>query len=422
MRSQRTLLFLFVITFGMVGSVVAQERCGTSEYNRDLLKRDGISDADFETWVESLRRVRSAAVPANGYTVRVVVHIIHNGEPVGTGTNLPDAQVFSQIKVLNEDFQRKNADASKTFALYKPLAAAMPVRFVLADTDPEGDPSNGIVRVQGTKSGYTRSENAQAKALSYWPAERYLNIWVCNLTDYFGFTQFPVTTLAGIGQASNNPLTDGIIMNYKGFGSVADGPFQLDFRYNKGRLLSHEVGHFFGLRHIWGDGTDCTASDFVDDTPPQSSPTEYCPTQPVADCNQQGRMFQNYMDYTYDNCVNLFTAGQVERMLIVLENSPRRKSLIIASGDIDPPQFPAIFSPNNDGINDYWFWNNTDDYTQCRLLIYDRLGTVVFDKVGYDNTWNGRGLNGLQLEEEAYFYEIRCDGRKTITGGVRLIR
>ncbi|MFM7193305.1 MAG: M43 family zinc metalloprotease, partial [Bacteroidota bacterium] len=395
---------------------------GTVEYNRDLLKRDGLTEAEFEQWIASLSAARQSGVQAGEYTIRVVVHIIHNGEPVGTGTNISDAQVISQLRVLNEDFQRKNTDASKTLTIFKSVATAMPVKFVLASTDPDGNPSTGIVRVKGIKSGYTRDENAQAKALSYWPAENYVNIWVCNLTDYFGFTQFPVTTVPGIGLASYNRFTDGIIINYRGVGSIADGPFTLDGRYNRGRVLSHEMGHFFGLRHIWGDGTDCTAPDYVEDTPSQSAPTEYCPQGLLPDCSNQPRMYQNFMDYTYDLCMNLFTQGQVDRMLTVLENSPRRKSLLVASGDIDPVQFPALFSPNNDGVNDYWFWANTLDYSNCRLLIYDRFGAVVYDKKGYDNTWNGRGMDGRQLEEEAYYYELRCDGTKTITGGVRIIR
>ena len=400
----------------------AQQRCGTEAYNRDLLKRDGLSDAAFEEWIGSLPRARPSTTQAGTYTIRVVVHIIHNGEPVGTGTNIPDAQVISQIRVLNEDFQRRNSDATKTLAIFKPVAAAMAVNFVLATEDPNGNPSSGILRVKGTKTGYTRDQSADAKALSYWPAENYVNIWVCNLTDYFGFTQFPVTTLAGIGQASNNRLTDGIIINYRGIGSTDDGPFAVDGRYNKGRILSHEMGHYFGLRHIWGDGKDCSASDYVEDTPAQSQPTEYCPVELLPDCNNKPRMYQNYMDYTYDACMNLFTQGQVDRMLTVMENSPRRKSLLVASGDINPPQFPALFSPNNDGVNDNWSWANTLDYTDCRLLVYDRFGDVVYDKTGYDNTWNGRSMDGRQLEAEAYYYELRCNGSKTITGGVRIIR
>ncbi|MFM7329374.1 MAG: hypothetical protein ACKO3B_11640, partial [Bacteroidota bacterium] len=167
-------------------TTMAQQRCGTVEYNRDLLKRDGLNESDFEQWIASLSAARQSGVQAGEYTIRVVVHIIHNGEPVGTGTNISDAQVISQMRVLNEDFQRKNTDASKTLTIFKSVAAAMPVKFVLASTDPDGNPSTGIVRVKGIKSGYTRDENAQAKALSYWPAENYVNIWVCNLTDYFG--------------------------------------------------------------------------------------------------------------------------------------------------------------------------------------------------------------------------------------------
>ena len=419
---QRFIFIAVLILLVSGNSSLAQLRCGTDEYNRDLLKRDGLSEEVFESWLTSLRQARLASAPAGGYTVRVVVHIIHDGEPIGTGTNIPDAQVQSQLRVLNEDFRRLNSDASKTLSIFKDKAGAMAVRFELATIGPDGNATTGIVRVKGTKPGYTRDESAEVKALSYWPAENYINIWVCNLTDYFGFTQFPVTTIQGIGQVSNNRLTDGIILSHKGFGSDEDGNFNVDFRYNKGRIISHEMGHFFGLRHIWGDENDCSASDYVDDTPPQSGSTDGCPTGNKPDCSAPSRMYQNYMDYTYDACMNLFTKGQVERMMLVLENSPRRRSLLVATGDVDPPGFPAIFSPNNDGVNDYWLWAKTLDYAACRLLIHDRFGTVVYDKVGYDNSWNGRGLDGRQLEEEAYYYELRCDGQKTITGGVRIIR
>jgi len=419
----RFLLILFLLTPAFRGSA-QRLPCGTMDYNRDQIKIGQWSDLEreFEDWLEGLRRRRTTGTSAVDYTIPVVVHIIHNGEPVGAGLNIPDAQVQSQIRALNADFRRENADAANTLGAFSPLASAMPVHFVLADKDPDGNPTTGIIRVKGVKTEYKRSENAEVKALSYWPAENYINIWVCNFADYLGFTQFPVTTLPGIGAITGSRLTDGIMISHAAFGSIDDGAFNLSAPYVKGRILTHEMGHFFGLRHIWGDGTDCTSDDYVADTPTQSSSTTGCPSGLFTDCAVGGRMYQNYMDYTNDACMNLFTEGQVERMMLVLENSPRRKSLLIAAGDITAVPFPELFSPNNDGVNDYWIWANTLDYVDCRLLIYDRFGAVVYDKVGYDNTWNGRGIDGRQLEEEAYYYEIRCDGSKNHTGGVRIIR
>ncbi|MFZ9980791.1 MAG: gliding motility-associated C-terminal domain-containing protein [Cyclobacteriaceae bacterium] len=417
---------IFFIALTEWSGAMGQVRCGTVEHNRDLYKKGIITESEetFESWLTGLKSSRKSSIQANFYTIPVVVHIIHKGEPVGTGTNISDAQVMSQIKVLNNDFQRLNDDAVRTPASFSQSAGSMNISFVLASVDPSGKSTSGIVRVKGNLSGYSRSENDDAKSLSFWPSENYLNIWVCNLTDYFGFTQFPISTLQGLSASGEaySRMTDGIIVSYASFGSVNDGPFNLDNRYNEGRILTHEMGHFFGLRHTWGDGEGCSSTDFIDDTPVQSEPTESCPTGVLADCTPQGRMYQNYMDYTYDDCMNLFTTDQVERMKLVLENSPRRRSLLIASGDIQPVPFPEVFSPNGDGINDFWQWENTLEYENCRLIIYDRFGTIVLDKIGYDNSWSGKSLRGGQLEEEAYYYEIRCENRKSITGAVRIVR
>jgi gliding motility-associated-like protein len=301
----------------------------------------------------------------------------------------------------------------------------MYIDFELATVDPSGQPSSGIDRVQGTKSSWTMSDDAELKSLSYWPAENYLNIWVCDLTDVAGYTQFPTSTLAGLENFSKNRLTDGVVIWYMAFGTVAAGSFNLDPALNRGRTATHEVGHFFGLRHIWGDTTNCIGTDYVADTPPQNQ-TLGCPAHPQKDCpvdNPAAKMFQNYLDYTDDACMNIFTQGQVDRMSIVLENSPRRFSLL--EPFVSPTEitaFQKIFSPNGDGVNDYWRWGNTLDYQGCKLTVYNRFGKKVFEKVSYDNSWDGRSIDGFQLEAEAYYYIIHCDGKNEITGGVRIVR
>ena len=276
------------------------------------------------------------------YTIPVVFHIIHNGEPLGTGTNIPDAQLVSQVKVLNDDFKRLNADASQTPSEFQSVAGSLDIEFVLAKQDPEGLASNGIARVQGTKTEWTLADNLEFKALSYWPSEDYLNIWIINFNDpndFIGFAQLPQSSLPGLENSSSDALTDGVVINYKDVGSIDDGAFDLDPQFNKGRTGTHEVGHFFGLRHIWGDGSSCSASDFVDDTPSQSLPTNGCLSHPQVSCSTN-KMFQNYLDYTDDACMNLFTHDQIARMEVVLQNSPRRASLTTSVGSMDPVPVP----------------------------------------------------------------------------------
>lgn len=273
------------------------------------------------------------------YTIPVVVHIIHNGQPLGTGSHITDAQVLSQIKVLNNDFQRLNSDASQTPSTFQSVAGSMSIEFVLAKQNPLGEPTSGIVRVNGGKSSWNLYEDYEIKSKSYWPAEQYLNIWVTNFPAYLGYAQFPVSNLSGITDSPNDRLTDGVIVHYRAFGSIDDGAFDLESRYNKGRTLTHEMGHYFGLRHIWGDGASCGATDYVSDTPSQIGSTSGCPTHPAVECSSQPKMFQNYLDYSNDQCMNIFTVGQISRMDIVLNNSIRRASLLTSPGALPPGNF-----------------------------------------------------------------------------------
>ncbi len=339
-------------------SAIAQEKCAIKPF-QELQNSRGLQLEDtraFEEWMaEKLQEMRSGAADRTlpqslneVITIPVVVHVIHEGENLGSGTNLPREQIISQIDVLNEDFRRLNADRTNTPPEFTPVAADIEVNFALAVRDPEGLPTDGIVRVEGNQNIWQLTDNYKLKNLSYWPSEDYLNIWVADLNDnYLGYAQFPVSPLAGLDIASENEFTDGVIIDYRAFGSISKYPdANLISSYNQGRTATHEVGHFLGLRHIWGDG-GCEVDDFCADTPDQGSPNtnigEPCTFPGPNSCNSGAGdlpdMFQNYMDYTHDVCMNLFTVDQRFRMRAVLDESPRRASLKNSQGLIPPVQF-----------------------------------------------------------------------------------
>lgn len=329
--------------YSVSNRLYAQDRCGTVEYAKSLHGNDPLYRLNFEQWLSDRmvlrgRSPRTARQQAQPYRIPVVVHVVHNGEPVGVGANISDAQIESQIRVLNEDFQRLNADTVNTPSQFAAVAGRLNLQFVLAKQDPEGFATSGIVRVNGGRSVWSMSDNYDLKRTSYWPAEEYMNIWVCNLADpYVGYAQMPESTLQGMETSSTNRLTDGIVIWYKAFGSSADGSFNLDPVFDKGRTATHETGHFLGLIHIWGDdNNECSGTDYVADTPNQAGRTSGCPSHPRTDACGQVIMFQNFMDYTDDDCMNLFTEGQIARTITVLENSPRRMSLLTSPGLQDP--------------------------------------------------------------------------------------
>jgi hypothetical protein len=261
---------------------------------------------------QSIQSGEAMRVAAKLITIPVVVHVVHRAAE----EDISDAQVKSQIPVLNKDFGATNSDKSKVPAVWKSLVLDAKIRFALATTDPDGKRTSGITRTATTVDGFGADngvKSSQTGGVDPWPTDRYLNIWVCNLGGgLLGYAQFP----------GGPAKTDGVVILYTAFGTrgAAEEPF------NKGRTATHEVGHYLGLRHIWGDRNDCTGDDFVADTPPARQANTGKPTFPHVTCNNgpNGDMFMNYMDYVDDAAMFMFTSGQVARMNATLAG-PRKK-------------------------------------------------------------------------------------------------
>jgi PKD repeat protein len=245
----------------------------------------------------------------NARIIPVVFHVIHeNGSE-----NITRPQMLDQLRILNEDFRRLNPDTVNTPGPFKAVAADANIEFRIAQKDPSGNCTDGVVRVF---SALTTNARNNVKALSYWPSNKYLNIWIVRTIEnvngtpgfVIGFAQFP----------GGSPLTDGVVLRADYTGSILTAN-----NNHKGRTATHEVGHWLNLRHIWGD-TNC-GDDQVADTPQHAGANQSnCPTFPkFSACPQNGPngdMFSNYMDYTNGNCQNIVTQGQSARMNAALSS------------------------------------------------------------------------------------------------------
>jgi hypothetical protein len=310
------------------------------------------------------------------YTIPVIIHVIHGGQAVGTYPNLANGQLVSQIQVLNEDFagigyntSTYPSNAFVNYATSLPAAnkdgngrvkiANTGIQFCLATKDTLGNilPEPGIDRVNYNTlpalTGTFTSKNPAAsvyntpskfqgfidgyiKPNTIWNVSKYLNIWVTDeysTVGLLGYATFPyLSGLSGIPSGSTGTsTTDGFWCWAKAFGSINIHPSgTYDPTYKYGRTCTHEIGHWLGLRHIWGDGT--CATDYCNDTPPAQTSNYGCPTYPYhkGTCSgnsQDGEMFMNFMDYTDDPCMYMFTVDQTTRMQTAMANSPYRKFL-----------------------------------------------------------------------------------------------
>lgn len=268
------------------------------------------------------------------YRIPVVVHIVYTTP----AENLADSLVHSQIEVLNKAFRRDNADSSDTRAEFKPFAGDAGIEFYLADLDPNGMPTTGITRTVGSPPplfGFSPFGDEVKKnstgGKDPWPTDRYLNIWVCNLFNGLGVLGYAYPPVGNIsnwpaGAAPADTSLQGVVIYHEVFGYKNPLAVNSQF-YNiaaEGKTTVHEVAHYLGLRHIWGDGP-CNEDDFVADTPEASdnsqqqcnwSLNECSPTCPLLP--DYPNMIENYMDYSADSCMNMFTYGQIAIMRGVL--------------------------------------------------------------------------------------------------------
>ena len=310
------LSFFLLLNFTAFGQGI--ERCHTSHKVQEVLENHPeiaaqrqILEHETQDWIN-----QNPTNTREVITLPVVVHVVWRSP----AHNISDAQIQSQIDVLNLDYRRDNTDANQTPAAFAVLAADTEIQFALATVDPQGNSTNGITRTQTTVNEIGETQNyfkSNQGGISPWDNTQYINIWVCELSSQLlGFAWPP--------GAAWPPEADGMVIAPQYFGNI--GTAATSIPYNKGRTTTHEMGHYLNLDHIWGPGNGgCNQDDFVNDTPLQDGSNGGCPNFPLTDnCspNTTGIMFMNYMDYVNDACMNMFTEGQKTRMLAAV-NGPR---------------------------------------------------------------------------------------------------
>ena len=296
-------LFIFLFLLLNASAAFAQRQC----------------NAQFNSISTILSSQSNSLSAEKTITIPVVVHIVHN-QPV---ENISDVQIKSQIDALNADFNRTNPDFSKIPAVFARVASSVNVRFELAKVDPMGRPTTGIMRKKSTRMMWSDDDKIKSVAnggSTTWDARSYLNIWVCNtVPGLTGYATFP----------GADRTVDGIVVRYDAFGTTG----KLMAPFNKGRTLTHEVGHWMGLKHLWGD-QQC-GDDGIQDTPKQRGGNSGDPVFPrVTACNSsvEGEMFMNFMDFTNDASMGMFTEGQKKVMRAQFETGNSRSSLLQSKG------------------------------------------------------------------------------------------
>lgn len=320
-----------------------QEICGYKTELDRVLKRQPnyliLQNALFEQAMQEFQSLSNAKRRIEADTlyfeIPVVFHVLYNK----TAENLNDTSILSQLRELNNAFRKRNKDTTRIRAIFKPIAADVKIQFVLASTDPQGNATSGITRTYTNKTTFAANQfGTYTTNMKYsanggkdaWDPTSYLNIWICNMEfpNYigivYGFATPPTNApnWNGTGATKDtNSMESGVVLHYKIVGR--SNPLA-PVKYIEGKAAIHEVGHYLGLRHVWGDGTNttgCSVDDGIFDTPNCKAQNATCTGQNSCTdaSNDKPDQTENYMDYALDGCAGMFTQQQAFMMRFVLD-------------------------------------------------------------------------------------------------------
>jgi len=383
--------------------------CGTMEHHRRLLSESPEYARNRAAIENDARKQREEGGARFTGVIRIptVVHVLYKT----AAQNVSDAQIQSQIDVLNRDFRALNPDVSNVPPVFQPLVADCRVEFFLAATDPNGNPTNGITRTATTVASFAAAtdecKSSATGGADPWPADKYLNLWVAQCHNQFG-------SLLGYAQFPGGPAaTDGVVIVPTAFGSTgtATAPFHL------GRTATHEVGHWLNLYHIWADdGSGCAGSDEVADTPNQGSENYGTPTFPHISCGNgpNGDLFMNYMDYVDDEAMVMFTHGQAARMESCLDGV--RNSFLVQSGAATPEPAGPVVSWGSGRIDAFVLGTDRAMYHKWydggwgpSVTGYEYMGGVCMSAPEVA-TWGPNRLDAFVLGTDRALYHKWWDG------------
>jgi len=316
----RTLLLLLCTVLPALHAL-AQKTCGTAQYQAQV--RQQFPQSLYRNGIQLPASIAEQAdlfsgSPGQTIVIPVVVHLLF----YSSVNEITDEKIQSQISILNRDFNLTDLSSLNIPAVFMQVAGRANIRFELAKVDPNGRATTGITRKKSSRLLWGNDDKIKDPSyggVAPWDAGSYLNIWLGNL----------VPGLLGYASAPGSPANkDGVVIRTSVFGEAGGS-------YSKGRTTVHEIGHWLNLQHLWGDGT--CGSDQVDDTPPQKTFNQGCPGFPklnnsCGNGDANGEMFMNFMDFTDDACMVMFTKGQVLRMRSLFYPGEARASILQSRG------------------------------------------------------------------------------------------